>query len=122
MRTLYDRIGGEAALSIAVERLYEKMLGDPELSPFFDGIDLAAQRKKLAAFLTYAFGGSEASGADLRAAHSRLVDRGLGDHHFDVTATYLRDTLVELGLDADLIDDVSAIVESTREDVLGRRS
>ena len=107
----------------AVERLYERMLGDPELAPFFAGVDMKAQHEKMGRFLGLVCGGrNDLHGPDLRAAHARLVEHGLADRHFDATCGHLEATLISLGVDPEAVDDVLAIVESTREDVLGRRS
>lgn len=101
--SLYERLGGAAAVGAAVELFYNKVTVDPLLAPFFAGVDLADQRRKMAAFMTFAFVGSGAyAGKDLRAAHRPLVRRGLGDSRFDRVAAHLAATLVELGVPAGL--------------------
>ncbi len=76
---------------------------------------------KQKAFLTMAFGGPHNyTGLDMRKGHAHLVARGLNDAHFDAVAGNLSDTLKELGVAQPLIDQVLAIAESTRNDVLGR--
>lgn len=121
MATLYDRLGGEAAIEAAVVRFYEKVLADPELARFFAGMDVERIIKKQIAFMTMAFGGPNAyTGKDLRTAHARLVKEGLGDKHFDAVAGHLISTLEELGVAKPLIDEVVAIVAPTRNDVLSR--
>ena len=37
---LLEKIGGPAALEAAVEILYEKIVADPNLAKFFDGVDM----------------------------------------------------------------------------------
>jgi len=120
--SLFERIGGEAAVMAAVDRFYEKVLADPRTRPFFAGLDMEAQTRKQIGFLMRALGGPDRyHGRDLRTAHSRLVaEEGLGDQHFDAVAVHLRDTLVELGVAQGLIDEVLAIVGGTRAEVLGR--
>lgn len=119
--SLFDRIGGEAAIEAAVVGFYERVMADETLAPFFDGFDMNAQIKKQIAFMTMAFAGpNRYTGRDLRTAHAKLVQRGLGDAHFDAIQLHLRDTLDELGVDAATIHEVAAIVERTRGDVLGR--
>jgi hemoglobin len=89
------------------------------LLPFFDGIDVGRQKSKRAAFLTTVFGGpTRYSGDDLRQAHSYLVARGLSDQHFNAVAGHLQSTLEELSVPATLVEEIMAIVESTRNDVL----
>ena len=60
------------------------------------------------------------SGQDLRQAHSHLVARGLNDKHFNAVAGHLQSTLEELSVPATLVEEIMAIVESTRNDVLER--
>jgi hemoglobin len=68
-----------------------------------------------------AFGGpNEYTGKDMRDAHAPLVEKGLNDSHFDAVATHLQNTLEELGVSADLVQEVMNIAGSTREDVLCR--
>ncbi len=120
MATLYERLGGEAAIEAAVVRFYEKVMGDASLAPFFDDLDMGAQIKKQIAFMTVAFGGPRAySGRDLRTAHRHLVARGLDGRHFDAVAGHLEATLVELQVERAAIDEVLRVVGSTRGDVLG---
>ena len=118
---LYDRLGGEPAVSAAVDLFYEKILADEALAPFFDGVDMARQAAKQRQFLTYALGGPTTwTGRTLRAAHTKAVAQGLADEHFDRVAGHLVATLDELGVEKSDIDDVVAIVAPTRDDVLGR--
>jgi hemoglobin len=57
---------------------------------------------------------------DMRRGHAHLVARGLNDTHFNAVAENLVNTLKELGVAQELIDQVVTIAESTRNDVLGR--
>lgn len=119
--SLYDDIGGAAAVQAAVGRFYIKLLGDPTLAPFFEGVSMERQRAKQVAFLTMAFGGpSEYDGHDLRAAHKHLVARGLTDAHFDAVAGHLGTSLMELKVDPVLISQVLGVVAGTKGDVLSR--
>lgn len=121
-KSLYERLGGRDAVGAAVEIFYRKVLADPRVNYFFDGIDMNRQRAKQKAFMTYAFGGApNYSGQSMRDAHKRLVEeKGLGDEHFDAIAELLQDTLEELSVPENLTGEVMAIVESTRDDVLNR--
>jgi hemoglobin len=120
--SLYDRLGGEAAVVAAVDLFYEKVLQDPLTAPFFDSLDMEAQTRKQVAFMTVAFGGpDEYKGRNLREAHAKLVrEKGLGDVHFDRVAEHLVATLRELGIAQPLIDEVVGIVGGTRSEVLQR--
>ena len=121
MSNLFEQIGGEAAVDAAVDLFYRHVLSDDRIADFFDGVDMERQAQKQKAFLTMAFGGPHSyTGKDMRDGHAHLVKRGLNDSHFDAVAENLAKTLQELGVAQELIDQVLAIAESTREDVLGR--
>ena len=119
--TLYDRLGGLAAVDAAVDIFYRKVLSDTLVSHFFDSTDMDEQRTKQKAFLTMVFGGPEEyTGKDMREAHAPLVEQGLNDSHFDSVAGHLEATLKELEVAEDLIGEVMTIAGGTRDDVLGR--
>lgn len=121
MSTLYEQIGGEPAVNAAVDIFYRHVLSDDRIAHFFDGIDMERQAQKQKAFLTMAFGGPHNyTGEDMRKGHAHLVKQGLNDSHFDAVAENLSTTLKELDVPQELIDQVLAVAESTREDVLGR--
>lgn len=121
MSTLYERLGGEAAVNKAVDIFYRKVLSDDRVNGFFDDVDMDRQAAKQKAFLTMVFGGPNSyTGMDMRQGHKHLVTRGLNDTHVDVIIELLGGTLKELGAaDAD-IAEVAAIANSVRDDVLDR--
>jgi hemoglobin len=120
--SLYDQLGGEAAVNAAVDIFYRKVLSDHRINRFFDNTDIEKQAAKQKSFLTMAFGGpNNYTGTDMRQAHEHLVKKlGLDDSHFDAVMEDLTDTLLELNVPQNLIDQVAAIAESTRNDVLNR--
>jgi hemoglobin len=119
--SLYEQLGGQAAVEAAVDIFYRKVLVDDRISHFFEGVDMDHQIAKQKAFLTMAFGGpANYSGHDMRRAHAHLVQRGLNDTHFNAVVELLGGTLAELNVPTPLIEKVAAIAESTRADVLGR--
>lgn len=119
--TLYDQIGGAAAVDAATDLFYDKVLADDTINGFFEGVDMKKQRAQQKAFLTMVFGGPNGySGQDLRSAHAPLVAKGLNDLHFDAVAKHLQATLDQLNVPADLKTQVMTIAGSVRDDVLGR--
>jgi hemoglobin len=119
--SLYDRLGGEAALQAAVILFYEKMMADPSVAPFFDGLDLDTLIRKQIAFMTVAFGGPHHyTSHSLRISHARLVGKGLGDAHYDAMLQHLRSTLAELDVDRQVASEIVALVEARRAEVLSR--
>lgn len=119
--SLYEWIGGEPAMEAAVDLFYRKVLSDERISHFFEDVDMERQAAKQKAFLTMVCGGPSAySGQDMRKGHAHLVKRGLNDTHFDAVAEHLAATLRSLGVAQPLVDQVLAIAESARADVLNR--
>ncbi len=120
--TLFERIGGENAVRAAVVKMYDKILSDESLAPFFENINVNKLRLSQIEFITCAFGGnSRYNGASLRAAHKNAVQSGgLTDIHFNLVAMHLKSAMQELGVADDLIAEALAIVETTRADVLNQ--
>ncbi|MDQ8203707.1 group 1 truncated hemoglobin [Pelagicoccus sp. SDUM812003] len=120
--SLYDRIGGEAAVDAAVDLFYKKVLADDRIKHFFEGVDMSKQIGHQKKFLTYAFGGApQYTGRSMRAAHKRLVEEmGLNESHFHAVMENLGATLQELGVPMDMIGEAAAIAESTKGDVLNK--
>ena len=117
-QSLFDRLGGEAAVSAAVDLFYQKVLADGRISHFFQNVDMQSQAIKQRAFMTLAFGGpGKYSGKHMRAAHAHLT---LTDGDFDAVAEHLGTTLTELGVPQPLINEALSTVETTRADVLNR--
>ena len=118
---LFEKLGGEAAVNAAVDVFYRRVLSDDRISGFFDDVDMERQAAKQKAFLTMAFGGPvNYTGADLRKGHAHLVKHGLNDSHFDAVVEDLVAALQELNVPAELIAEVGAVCETTRNDVLGK--
>src|SRR6266568_52072 len=110
--SLYQAIGGRAALTAAVDRFYGRLLADPALAPFFPGGVGARHRAYVVTVLGEALGGPERyRGPDLHGAHRGL---GITDAQFDRTAGHLSDTLDELAVPRPLADQVIAIVAGLR--------
>jgi truncated hemoglobin YjbI len=64
------------------------------------------------------FGGpNDYTNKDMRTGHAHL---GLNDEHFDAVVENLANTLDELGVSSSDIQEVGAIAESVRDDVLNR--
>lgn len=117
-QSLFDRLGGEAAIAAAVDLFYEKVLADDRINHFFATVDMRSQALKQRAFMTLAYGGpGNYSGKHMRAAHAGL---DLTDSHFDAVAEHLGATLAELGVPDAMVNEVLSTVETTRADVLNR--
>jgi len=120
-KSLYERLGGQAAVNAAVDIFYRKVLMDNRVNAFFEGVDMEKQINKQKGFLTMVFGGpNHYTGKSMRDGHRHLVERGLNDMHVDVIIELLGATLAELGVEKTDIAEVAAIANSVRDDVLDR--
>jgi len=121
MSTVYEQLGGDAAINAAVDVFYRRVLADAYIKRFFEGVDMSRQAAKQKAFLTMVFGGpNNYTGRDMREGHKHLVKMGLDDTHFDHVLAHLRSTLAELGVGEDGVQEVIGLAETTRDDVLDR--
>jgi hemoglobin len=117
--SLYQKLGGKAALDAVVDRFYEKIVADKRINHMFEDINMNRQIRKQKEFLAAAFGGPVPwTGKDLRKAHANIP--GLNETHFNAVAEHLYSTLVEFKIDQKLIDQVMAIAAGARNDVLNR--
>ena len=117
-KSVYDKIGGSAAVDAAVDIFYRKVLADDRINQFFDTVDMDNQHKKQKAFLTMAFGGpNNYTGKDMREGHKHM---NLTEEHFNAVAENLVATLQELNVAQEDIDSVVAIALSVKDDVLNK--
>jgi len=116
--SLYQQLGGKAAINAAVDLFYVKVLADDRVNFFFEDINMNAQKRKQKEFLSAALGSPVAwTGKDMRKAHANL---DLKEADFGAIAENLNATLVELGISNELIGQVMTLVGSTKDDVLNK--
>jgi hemoglobin len=106
-----DRLGGTESLQAAVKGLMERMIGDPELVPFFDNSNLSQLKHHQASFLKIAF--SEAAPDTdnmkyIRKSHAALIlHQGLGEKHFDRMLSHFVDVLRDLDVSEPVVDEAT---------------
>jgi hemoglobin len=124
MTTLFDKLGGVAAIDMAVDQFYERVLRDERIKHFFVNTDMDKQRLHQKAFLTFAFGGSDQyDGRYMREAHKELVEKqGLKSEHFDAVTENLMTTLREMGVAEEQLAEVAVIATAPKHkrDVLNQ--
>lgn len=115
--TMYECIGGDAGLTIAVDEFYARLWADDELKGYFTGIDKDALKRHQRMFLTMALGGGDGTydGQSLPSAHIGL---NITDDAFDKVAEHLRLTLVDLKVDGSLLQIIMGFVEGKRSQVV----
>lgn len=87
----WTRIAGYAGLAPVIHDFYERVLHEPTLAPYFEGVDTAGLVEHQVRFIGAVVGGPDSyRGRSLREAHRGLAIDG---EAFGAIATLLRDTL-----------------------------
>ena len=116
MVSTYERVGGRDAVALMVDDFYRRVLDDPEVAPYFDGIDLARLKSHQRSFIAAAIGGSEPyQGRGMSGAHAGL---NITDDHFDLVVGHLVDALSGLDVDSETIEQVAAKLEPLRGEIV----
>jgi hemoglobin len=114
--SLYERLGQEVGIRTAVDDFYRRVVADPELAPFFEGIDLPQLRRHQTALLVQVTGGPvDYSGRELAQAHAGL---DITPADFDRVVGHLVATLTDLGVAAEDIGEVGAALTAHRDDIV----
>ncbi|GKY99836.1 hypothetical protein MPSEU_000937400 [Mayamaea pseudoterrestris] len=116
--TLIDRLGGNDMVKAAVKSLYERMLDDPMLEPFFESINLAQLKHHQISFLKIAFT-QVPSDLDvtqyLGQTHARLIqEQGLNAMHFDRMLSHFANALIELNVSEGVIQEAASAIGAFR--------
>ncbi len=114
--TLFEKLGGSAAIEAVVMAFYKRVLGDPDLQGFFAKTDMDKQTRSQIAFLTMALGGpNEYNGRPMKAAHDGM---GITEMHFDKVAGHLVDTLKSVGVCDDDVNEVVALIGPLKKQIV----
>lgn len=107
--TVYERLGGDAAIAALLEGLYSRGFADPLLAPLLESIDAQRLKAHQFAFLSQVFGGPASySVPDLVRAHARLP---IEQRHFDAFMQHVASALQEIGAPDDLRAELVASVQ-----------
>lgn len=114
--SVYDEIGGAAAVSTAVDMFYARVVADPELAPFFGSVDMDRLKGHQRAFIEAALGGAQGyRGRPVAEAHAGL---GISDADFDAVVGHLAGVLAELGIPEQTIGAVATTLAPLRSDIV----
>ena len=114
--SLYERLGEQVGIRTAVDDFYVRVVGDPQLAPFFADTDLTRLRRHQTALLVQVTGGPvEYSGRDLAAGHAGL---GITAADFDRVVGHLVATLTTLGVAESDIGEVGAALGAHRGEIV----
>lgn len=120
MSSIYERIGGEAALVTVVDDLYARILADDVLRGFFADVDSDRIIKQQVAFFAEALGGPAAyAGKPMRAAHAGLR---ISQDDFDRVAGHLVAALTAAGVPDEVVGEIIGTVAALAGEIVSRRS
>jgi hemoglobin len=112
----FEQIGGAAAVRLAVGQLYDRILADAELAPYFAGTDMPRQRAHMAALLTKVLGGPDGyTGRGLGEAHHGL---GITTSDYRRVVDHLVAVLTGLDVPEHVIDAVGAVAAGAEPDIV----
>jgi len=116
--TLFERIGGVPAIKATVDGLYERVLNDPTLAPFFEKVNLRWLKSQQNAFFIEALGGPTVyKGKDMKTAHAHMA---ISQEHFQAVAGHLVAVMTELRVPSSLIDEVVGVVAPLSGEIVTR--
>lgn len=109
-QSLYDKYGGFATVSRIVMRLYDRILDDDDLGPFFDDTDMPKLIDHQTKFVASLMGGPASfTDAHITGAHRHMDIRDL---HFDRLKELVGETFEEFGVNAadaeTILDEIEA--------------
>jgi hemoglobin len=112
-QTPYEKYGGFSTVSKIVMTLYDKLLDDDDVGPFFDDVDMPRLIDHQTKFVSSLMGGP-ASFTDIHIANAH---RGLviEDLHFDRLKALIAETLDEFGVEQADADTVLGAFEARRD-------
>ncbi len=117
-KTPYEKYGGFSTVSRIVMRLYDKLLDDDDVGPFFDDVDMPRLIDHQTKFVSALMGGPASfSDTHIANAHKSLT---IHDIHFDKLKAMIQETLDEFSVEQADTNAVLAEFEARRELLVDR--
>jgi len=102
--SMFDKYGGFSVVSKIVLDLYERLLDDDDLGPFFDDVDFARIVDHQTKFVSSVMGGPAAyTDTQIEKLHNHLP---ITSAHFDRLAVILTQVLQDHGVDDDDANEI----------------
>jgi len=115
--SLYDKYGGFSSISRIVMALYDRLLDDDDVGPFFDDVDLPKLIDHQTKFISALMGGPASfSDGHIQRAHAHMI---VSDAHFDQLKSLVRETLEEFEIEPEDIEAVLGEFEVRRHLLVG---
>ncbi|MEV0204344.1 group 1 truncated hemoglobin [Streptomyces sp. NPDC050788] len=114
--TLFEQLGGEEAVGAVVDLFYDKVLSDPDLQPYFTGVDLDRLKQHQRRFIGQALGATRPySGRSMRKAHEHLA---VTEDAFGRVVTHLAGALAEAGVDEETIGTIAQRLLPLKQEIV----
>jgi len=114
--TLYDRLGGEPAITAAVNEFVAIVVADNRINGFFKNADADHLKKMLVEQLCAATGGPcKYTGKDMKTAHAGM---GVKEEHFNALVEDLGKALTKLGVKEDVQKDLVSALAPLKADIV----
>ena len=111
-KSLFDKYGGFSTVSKIVLTLYNKLLDDDDVGPFFDDVDLPSIIDHQTKFVASLMGGPASfSDEHIERAHQHLT---ICPHHFDRLEALITEVLTEFDVAPEDIDTIVGEFEARR--------
>ncbi len=115
-QSLFERLGGKDAIRAVVDKFYDRIMADPEVSHFFEDVDMTTMKAHQYMFMSQSFGGpAKYRGASLKDAHKHLK---IEAKHFDRVATHLDGAMEDAGVHEALRAEVVGAVAGLKGEVV----
>lgn len=115
---MLEKLGGDVRRREAIDKFYKKQMDDPRIMHFFDGTDVEIIKWHQFNLMSIAFTAVPKTfdvETLLLKRHKKLYDMGLNESHFDIVAKHFTDTLEEMKVDPELVEEALAVVTPLRE-------
>jgi len=116
---LYGTIGGRLKIKAAVDSFYERVLADPLLRPFFQGVSMENLRERQSMFVSMLLGGRVVyTGRNIHDAHERPRQMGITELHFNAFLGHFRAALEDVGVESEKVEDIMSLLFASRDQVI----
>lgn len=116
MSTLFDKYGGFATFNQLTQNFYQKLLDSPQVSHYFNQVNIEVLAKHQTNFIASALGGpSLYEGRDISSAHQGL---NINQQDFQEVLYALEESLEEIGVEEPDIKTILTLVDGYRSQIV----
>ena len=119
--TVLSKLGGKEMLRIAVDQFYIRLVNDKTLHPYFSTTDIPILKWHQFNFMSIAFSNDNVIPDDFDMStlilnkHRHLFEMGLNEKHFDLMMKHFVDTLHDLNIKDDLVNEALFMLSPVRK-------